>query len=117
AWMRTIRARGNATADVGVTADARTTSPFISRDNRSGGTTLPSMRISDSRVTVALLSRFLRLNRTPSSTFSRLPRVYICLRMRAGIFMPMVLAPERFEPAEHIADCGKKERDPPAEDL
>jgi len=47
----------------------------------------PSIRISLSLVRVAFESRFFRLNRTPSSTFSRLPRVYICFRTRPGISM------------------------------
>src|SRR5436305_8243383 len=85
--MLTTRASGKAMAEVELTAEAATRSPPISSVSRSSGTGLPSMRTSDSPVTVALLSRFLRLNRTPSSTFSRLPRVYICFRMRPGIFI------------------------------
>src|SRR5687767_10657267 len=85
--MRTTRASGNATALFGLTSVPATLSPLSSRVSRSSGTARPSIRTSLSWVRVALLSRFLRLNRTPSSTFSRLPCVYICLRMRDGIFM------------------------------
>jgi hypothetical protein len=87
AWMCTTRASGKATALLGLTAVPDTRSPLSSRLSRSSGTGRPSKRISFTRVTVALLRRFLRLKRTPSSTFSRLPSVYICLRMRDGIFM------------------------------
>ena len=87
AWMLTTLASGKAIAEVGLTPAAATRSPSISRVRRSSGTALPSILISLSRVRVAFDSRFFRLNRTPSSTFSRLPRVYICFRIRPGISM------------------------------
>ena len=55
--------------------------------SRESGTSRPSIRTSERRVTVAFESRFFKLNRTPPGTFSRLPRVYICLRIKPGIFM------------------------------
>src|SRR3954463_5329163 len=87
AWMLTTLESGKAMAEVGLTPLAATRSPFVSRGSRSSGTGLPAILTSLRRVRVALDSRFLRLNRTPSSTFSRLPRVYICFRTRPGISM------------------------------
>jgi hypothetical protein len=93
-WRTTDFLSGKSSAeDFEIAAARRRSSSPRSISMPACGASTPSTRMLVMPVTVASLSRFLSVSRTPSGVLARLPKVYSCFRMSEGIFRNMPTPP------------------------